>query len=99
MSHDDLAVVDEEDDISCVQPEHSLTRSPAFTDTQLLPPSATMSSKGSKIWHTIRHHFTRHAGAGIMASVAYFDPLVWRFLLPVHVETFYFLLSIEETGV
>ncbi|KAF8587287.1 natural resistance-associated macrophage protein [Ramaria rubella] len=28
-------------------------------------------------WHTITHHFTRHAGAGVMASVAYFDPGNW----------------------
>ncbi|KAF8489582.1 natural resistance-associated macrophage protein [Gautieria morchelliformis] len=73
MSHDGLAVVEEGD----VQPEHSQTNSPALTDTQLLPPRETLSSRGSNIWHTIRHHFTRHAGAGIMASVAYFDPGNW----------------------
>lgn len=70
MSHDDLAIVDEEDDGVRVGTVHSQSNHPS-TDTQL-PPEQT--SKGSKIWHLVRHHLTRHAGAGVMASVAYFDP-------------------------
>lgn len=27
--------------------------------------------------HTVKHHLKRHAGAGVMASVAYFDPGNW----------------------
>jgi hypothetical protein len=70
MSHDDLAIVDEEDDSARVPADQPQSNAPSL-HTQL---PSDFSSKESKIWYLVRHHLTRHAGAGVMASVAYFDP-------------------------
>ena len=69
----DPAIVDEEDDSARARPDHPQTTSTTFIDAQL-PSQRSLSSKGSKIWYIICHHLARHAGAGVMASVAYFDP-------------------------
>ena len=69
----DVEVYEEEDGISCVQNEHFQTDQ-GLTSPQLPLPQTMSSTRWSMIWPVIRRHFARHAGAGIMASVAYFDP-------------------------
>ena len=70
----------DEERISVKTPEPSLV--------PRIPLGRRVLSTSSAVAHTVGHHFKRHAGAGVMASVAYFDPLVvsiysqWFFLIP-----------------
>ncbi|GJJ09466.1 hypothetical protein Clacol_003689 [Clathrus columnatus] len=75
-SHEDLSNMGDEEDFSTTgQSTHDLN-----SDSQV----SSRDSRRSKLWsalskafYTTVYHFKRHAGAGVMASVAYFDPGNW----------------------
>lgn len=78
-SQDDMSIMEDEEEYPVSQSTtHINSNSQAHSS---LPPRRSRSSQFkkalSKAFYTTVYHFKRHAGAGVMASVAYFDPGNW----------------------